>query len=466
MRRSNIEASIPHGLVQLEASGALGNFRNAAAGSGTYRGGSDDSGRHVPVPRHGRLQVARGGRLGVGRGRSVATPRSAEPAVEAVVAPSGRMAIWGPTSSSATGEPYRDLQWGHELYNIGHLLQAAIAWQRVLGDDRLLRTATRAVDHVADAMGPGRRDAVDGHPEIEMALVELFRETGEERHLALARHLIDQRGHGLLGAGRFGRAYWQDHLPVREAPTVAGHAVRQMYLDCGAVDVATETGDQALLDAVLRRWTDMTATRTYLTGALGSRHQRGGVRRPVRAAARPCLRGDLRRHRERHARLAAAARDRRDALRRRHRASAPQRRPLRPLRGWSGVLLCQPAAGADGRHGLSGRCRPCRAPWYACACCPPNLMRLIASVDQMAAASRGAELLVSQFLGGELRASLAVGEVALRITTDQPWEGAVSWRSCRRPTWRWYAGHPGAGLGDGGERGPLRRRRHDTARSR
>ena len=82
------------------------------------------------------------------------------------------------------------------------------------------------------------------------------------------------------------RRYWQDHVPVREAPTVAGHAVRQLYLDCGAVDVAVELGDQALLDAVLRRWRDMVATRTYLTGGARQPPQRRGLRRPVRAAAR------------------------------------------------------------------------------------------------------------------------------------------------------------------------------------
>ena len=83
--------------------------------------------------------------------------------------------------------------------------------------------------------------------------------------------MIDARGRGLLGEGRFGPAYWQDHLPVREATDVAGHAVRQLYLDCGAVDVAVETGDAGLLDAVVARWRDMVATRTYLTGGLGSR---------------------------------------------------------------------------------------------------------------------------------------------------------------------------------------------------
>ena len=117
---------------------------------------------------------------------------------------------------------------------------------------------------------PPAGSGIDGHPEIEMALVELFRTTGERRYLELAARFVEARGAGLLGVGRFGRAYWQDHARVRDAPTVAGHAVRQLYLDCGAVDVATELGDQQLLDAVMRRWRDMIATRMYLTGGLAA----------------------------------------------------------------------------------------------------------------------------------------------------------------------------------------------------
>ena len=144
-----------------------------------------------------------------------------------------------------------------------------------------MRSATTASSSSPSVRAPpssvssGRLAAIgiDGHPEIEMALVELFRVTGERRYLDLAAAFIERRGHGLLGSGRFGRAYWQDHLPVGEAPSAAGHAVRQLYLDCGAVDVAVELGDRALLDGVMRRWRDMVATRTYLTGALGSRHK-------------------------------------------------------------------------------------------------------------------------------------------------------------------------------------------------
>ena len=87
-----------------------------------------------------------------------------------------------------------------------------------------------------------------------------------------ASFFVDRRGHGLLGDGRFGRHYWQDHLPIREAPGVAGHAVRQLYLLAGAADVYAETGDPALLAALERLWTEMVATKTYLTGGIGAHH--------------------------------------------------------------------------------------------------------------------------------------------------------------------------------------------------
>jgi DUF1680 family protein len=433
-RRTNIQASIPHGLAQLEASGALGNFRNAAAGSGTYRGGSDDAGATFPfldTDVYKWLEAVAWASVD-----DAGVAEMAEPPIAAVMAAQREDGYLGTYVQLTGGTPYRDLQWGHELYNVGHLLQAAIAWSRTRGDDRLLRASVRAVDHVAAELGPGRRAGVDGHPEIEMALVELYRDTGEERHLALAAHLLDQRGQGLLGAGRFGRAYWQDHLPVREAPTVAGHAVRQMYLDCGAVDVAVETGDDALLGAVIGRWTDMTATRTYLTGALGSRHQGEAFGDPYelppdRAYAETCAAiGSV----MLAWRLFLATGESRfaDAIERALLNSVLSGRSL----DGRGFFYVNPLLVREGGTGYQGG-PAVRASWQACACCPPNLMRLVASVDQMTAATEPAGLVMAQFLAGELRATVADGEVRLRVTTDQPWSGVVEAEIVEAPDRPW-----------------------------
>ena len=217
-----------------------------------------------------------------------------------------------------------------------------------------------------------------------MALVELFRVTGERRWLELATSFIDRRGRGWLGDGRFGRGYWQDHLPVREAPAAAGHAVRQMYLDSGAVDVAIETGDDALLDAVHRRWRDMVATKTYLTGALGSRHKDEAFGDPFelppdRAYAETC----------------AAIASTMLAWRLLLATGDPACADLIERTVYNAVL---PSLSTEGTaffyvNPLQRRTHRTwtapgdgeRAPWYACACCPPNLMRLIGSWHQMLA---------------------------------------------------------------------------------
>jgi len=332
----------------------------------------------------------------------------------------------------APGTAYRDLEWGHELYCIGHLIQASIAWHRALGDDRLLLVAERAAASVERELGPNGRVAIEGHPEIEMALVELFRVTGERAHLDAAAAFIERRGRGLLRTGRFGREYWQDHLPVRDAPDVVGHAVRQMYLDCGAVDVAVELGDRGLLEGVLRRWRDMVATRSYVTGALGSRHRDEAFGDPFelppdRAYAETCaaiasamLAWRLL--------LATGDPDCADVLERTaYNAILPSRsadgtaffyvNPLqrRTHRAWS-----EPGVGA-------------RAPWYACACCPPNLMRFVGSWQQLIATTDGTGVQIQQYAAAEVSA----GDVGLAIDTAYPWDGHVAVRVTASPDEPW-----------------------------
>ena len=160
--------------------------------------------------------------------------------------------------TAASGKRWTDLDHGHELYCAGHLIQAAVAWHRAVGDDRLLNISLRFVDHIYDMFGPAGRIETCGHPEIETALVELFRVTDNQRHLDLAQLFIDRRGRNTMrGHAGYGPVYQQDHVPVRQATEVAGHAVRQLYLTTGVTDLYMERGEQALLDAMLTLWTDM-----------------------------------------------------------------------------------------------------------------------------------------------------------------------------------------------------------------
>ena len=171
-----------------------------------------------------------------------------------------------------SGEPrYTRLAWSHEMYCAGHLIQAAVALHRGAGDGRLLAVAERLADHLVREFA-GQERGLDGHPVIETALAELYRETGTAAYLQLARQFVDQRGRGLAGNSGMGRRYLQDHLPVRATDTEVGHVVRALYLEAGVTDVAAEAGDRELLESSVRRWDDMVAAKTYLTGGNGSRH--------------------------------------------------------------------------------------------------------------------------------------------------------------------------------------------------
>jgi DUF1680 family protein len=432
---TNRARTIPHGFRQLEVSGAVGNFRNAARGSGRYIGGLDDAGITFPFLDSDVYKWLEAAGWELGRELEAGIQADAEQAIEAVALAQRQDGYLNTFVQLSGREPYTDMQWGHELYCLGHLLQAAVAWSRAMGDDRLLEVGRRAIDHVERNLGEGARDAVDGHPEIEMALVEVFRVTGQERYLALAKRFVDLRGRGLLGVGRMGSAYWQDVLPVREAPTVTGHAVRQLYLDAGAVDVAVETGDEELLGAVIRRWEDMVGTRTYLTGGIGSRHrdEAFGARYelpPDRAYTETCaaiasvmLGWRL---------LLATGEERFADLVERTMLNA-----VLPGLGQDGTSFyyvnpLQHRAGAESERG-GGR----RKPWYPCACCPPNLMRTLSSWEQLQATVDDAGIQLHHYAQGTIEAPVGAGRARLQLTTDYPRDGRVEIEVIDTPSDDW-----------------------------
>ncbi|MBA3274418.1 MAG: glycoside hydrolase family 127 protein, partial [Chloroflexia bacterium] len=167
-------------------------------------------------------------------------------------------------------ERWSNLQDKHELYCAGHLIQAAIAHRRATGSDRLLKVAIRFADLICDVFGPaaeGKREQTDGHEEIELALIELHRQTGDQKYLDQARFLLDVRGRGTIG----GSDYHQDATPVREQSAMVGHAVRAVYLNAGATDLLAEDDDPNLRVALDRMWANMTTRRSYVSGGIGSR---------------------------------------------------------------------------------------------------------------------------------------------------------------------------------------------------
>ncbi len=424
--RTNREQTLAHGYAQLGRAGNLTNLRLAAGEPGAYQALGESFGVVFPFLDTDVYKWLEAVGWELGRGPDSELARAADEVIGLVAGaqrPDGYINSF--VQVVAGGEPYRDMAWGHEFYCVGHLIQAAVAWHRALADDRLLDVAVKAVESIEREFVPGGRPAVDGHPEIEMALVELFRTTGERRHLELAARMIEARGHGLLGTGRFGPAYWQDHAPVREAATVAGHAVRQLYLDCGAVDVAVELGDQALLDAVVGRWREMIATRSYLTGGLGSRHNDEAFGDPFelppdRAYAETC------------AAIASVMLAWRLLLA----TGDPACADVIERTMYNGVLpgvsvggteffyvntLQRRTSRAAAEHGDGGR-----KPWFACACCPPNIMRSLSSWPQYLATADDTGIQLHQYAAASFRADVAGGQVRLAVDTDYPWSGEIA----------------------------------------
>ncbi|HSH78989.1 MAG TPA: beta-L-arabinofuranosidase domain-containing protein, partial [Herpetosiphonaceae bacterium] len=315
-------------------------------------------------------------------------------------------------------ERWSNLRDMHELYCAGHLIQAAIAHHRATGSDRLLAVACRLADHICDTFGPeeeGKQPGTDGHEEIEMALVELARETREARYRHQAQYFLDVRGRGLVG----GKPYHQDHRPFRELDRMTGHAVRAVYLNAGATDIYAETGEPALRLALDRLWNNMTTRQMYVSGGIGSRYDGEAFGKDhelpnERAYTETCaaigsvmwnwrmlaLNGD--------ARYA-------DIL-----ETTLYNAVLCGLSHDGQSYFYQNPLADDGTHR--------RQAWFGCACCPPNVARLLASLPgYFYSLSEDDNIWVHLYAQGSARIELVDGRiVALRQQTRYPWNGEVT----------------------------------------
>jgi hypothetical protein len=436
-RRVNRERTIPHGFEQLRQAGNLGNLRLAAGADGRYHTIGRAIGLDFPFLDTDVYKWLEAAAWELGHAPDPTLAAAADEAIgliQRAQRPDGYLNSF--VQVVAPGREYTDLAWGHELYCVGHLIQAAVAWQRAVGDSRLLDVAVRATDSIDRALGSDGREGVDGHPEIEMALVELYRATADRRYLELAARMIHGRGRGILGPGRFGPAYWQDHEPVATAESVAGHAVRQLYLDAGAVDVATELGDERLLAAVMRRWREMIATRTYLTGGVGSHHLDEAFGDPYelppdRAYAETC------------GAIASVMLAWRLLLA----TGDPACADVIERTIYNGVLSGVSLQGTTffydnplQRRTIRAAAAPGhgeRASWFPCACCPPNLMRMLASWNQYLVTSDQDGICVQQYANAEIVADTPAGPVRLSMATDYPWDGRVRVEVLEAPDSAW-----------------------------
>jgi hypothetical protein len=310
-------------------------------------------------------------------------------------------------------ERWRNLRDLHELYCAGHLIQAAVAYHRATGDRALLDVATSFADNIASVFGPGKHPGTPGHPEIEMALVELYRTTGNEAYLDLARFFLDQRGHGVIG----GRVYHIDHEPFREHNEVAGHAVRSLYLNCGAADVYMETGERALWDALERLWLNMTERRMYVTGGAGARHDGEAFGADYELPSRHA-------YAETCAAIASVMWNWRMLL-----ASGEAKyADALELALYNGVLS---GISLDGEryfyvNPLADRGGHRRQAWFPCACCPPNIARMLASLPGYFYGVSKDGLWVHLYAGSISQIKLENTAVRVTQETDYPWEGEVA----------------------------------------
>jgi hypothetical protein len=411
-QRVNREVTILRGAEELERAGTLDNLRIAAGRAAGERRGMVFSDSDV----YKWLEALA---WEIAREPSAELERLARETTELVAAaqePDGYLNSWCQVVDPAWR--WTDLEMGHELYCAGHLIQAGVASARATGDVSLLTVARRFADLIDDVFRNGTEKGADGHSGIEVALVELFRQTGERRYLQLADTLVSRRGYGMFSDGRFDLDYYQDAEPVRQARSIVGHAVRALYLAAGVTDLYAETGDEELLGSMLRQWDDLTSAKTYLTGGVGSRHYGEAIGDPYelppdRAYCETC------------AAIASIMWNWRMLL-----VTGESRfADLLERTLFNGFLA---GVSLDGEsffysNPLQSRNGELRHRWNPVACCPPNVMRLLASLHHYLATVTETGVQLHQYASSTIRAtSPGVGPVELAVETDFPWSGTVA----------------------------------------
>ncbi|MFB7249915.1 glycoside hydrolase family 127 protein [Microbacterium sp. NPDC056234] len=431
-QRVNGTATLDHIASRLESEGWLGNFDLAASGA-------------LPAGRRGRefadseiYKYLESVAWEIGRTDAVASSplearfRAIVARVAAAQEPDGYL-------NTAFGRPgqgarWSDLEWGHELYCLGHLFQAAVARVRTRpdADDGLVAIARRAAELVCREFGPDGRDAICGHAEVEVGLAELGRALGEQRFVDQAALFIERHGRGTLRDIEWSRKYYQDDVPVREASALRGHAVRANYLSAGAADVAVERGDDELLSALREQWARTVERRTYITGGQGSHHQDEAFGDDWelpndRAYSETCAGiGSV----MFSWRLLLATGDQAygDMIERTlFNVVATSPAPDGKAFYYANTLHQRvPGVPADPDATSSRASSSLRAPWFEVSCCPPNVARTFASLEAYVATADDDGVQLHQYAPSQVRTSLPDGRVAaFEVATEYPSDGHV-----------------------------------------
>lgn len=341
----------------------------------------------------------------------------------------------------------------HEMYCAGHLIQAAIAYHRTRGKRLLLDIAIRFADHICDVFSADRNRGVDTHPEIEMALVELYRETGQRKYLDQASYFVDARGRhelDIVDGPAFDQEYHQNRVPFRELERMEGHVVRMLYLTCGVADACMEGAGQDLTEVLQKLWMNMTSGHLYVTGGLGSRRETEGFGRDYVLPNRDA-------YAETCAAVASIMWNWRMLLQETDRKYADLLELTLYNSMLSGVSLDGERFFYDNPLSSDGQHR--RQDWFECACCPSNIARTLASLPGYFYSTSTDAAFVHLYDNNESALVLGNGtDVELQVRTEYPWDGQVditiaspgSFGICLRiPAWAedgWQATVNGGGV--------------------
>jgi len=327
-----------------------------------------------------------------------------------------------PASWVNPGDRWDHLASSHELYNSGHMFEAAVAHFRATGKRNFLDIALKNADLLVETFGPGKIELLPGHQIVETGLIKLYQVSGRESYLNLSRYFLDQRGdsttHELFGP------YSQDHLPVVEQDEVVGHAVRAVYMYAGMTDIAAIQNDAAYRNAVDKLWENMVHKKMYITGGIGARHAGesfgDNYELPnLTAYNETCaaigsvywnhrlfmLTGDVKYY---------------DVIER------TLYNGLISGLSLDGEKFFYPnALESDGKYTFNqGACT--RKSWFDCSCCPTNLIRFLPSFPGLIYASQADTLYINLYASNEADVNLGHQSVKIVQETNYPWEGSVS----------------------------------------
>ncbi|OBZ12212.1 glycoside hydrolase family 127 protein [Bacillus sp. FJAT-26390] len=346
------------------------------------------------------------------------------------------------------GSKWTNLTECHELYSAGHMIEAGVAYYKATGKRKLLDIVCRIADDIAVVFGDGPNQIAgyDGHQEIELALVKLYETTGNRKYLEMSSYFIDKRGQEPsffeAEADRRGRTthwsnnkihiepeYFQAHAPVREQEAAVGHAVRVVYMLAGMADVARETGDESLIEACRRLWDNIASKQMYITGGIGSVAHGEAFSFDYdlpndTVYSETCASIGLIFFAHRMLQLEPNSRYA-DVMERAlfNTVIAGMSRDGRHF-FYVNPLEVTPDV-CDGKNKNFNHVKPVRQEWFGCACCPPNIARLLASLGEYVYSTKGNTIYSHLYIGGEMELALGDTTVKLNQHSSMPWEGSA-----------------------------------------